>query len=254
MDFWKDYLREVFRAFWRALERTDTLVIGVLILAGISSLWLGGHAEHPSWQVAFAIFIVSLFGLLIKMPYRLYAEQRTTIRSLKKRLAPRLSLSFHRDAEGLARTPITFSHGGYGSPQIVTQEFMATYVRIRTEVLSQTTVAGCRAFLTKLQREGVDGKTVAEIALPHSVILRGGQPFDVHPNVVHTVDFLMCTSQNNKLGVPESNWPLALRDIFNDTGTFHFTITVNADGISDSITVAVGWPGQWDKITARQVL
>ena len=52
MDFWKDYLHEVLRAFWRALERTDTLVIDVLILAGIGGLWLDGHAEHPSWARA----------------------------------------------------------------------------------------------------------------------------------------------------------------------------------------------------------
>jgi hypothetical protein len=48
--FWSDYLRHVFKAFWRALERTDTLVVGLLILGGVGSLWFGGHAEHPSWQ------------------------------------------------------------------------------------------------------------------------------------------------------------------------------------------------------------
>lgn len=58
--FWKDYLREVFKAFWRALERTDTLVIFVFIISGIIiSAVLGGQADHPSWKVAFAIFIVS---------------------------------------------------------------------------------------------------------------------------------------------------------------------------------------------------
>ena len=130
---------------------------------------------------------------------------------------------------------------------------MATYVRIRAEALSETTVTGCKAFLTRLQREGADGKTVSDIALPHGVSLRGAQPFDVHPQVVHTVDFLMCSSQNNKTAIPESSWPLALRDIFDEPGTYHFTITLNAEDISDSITVAVGWPGQWDRITARQV-
>ena len=48
--FWSDYLRHVFKAFWRALERTDTLVVGLLILGDVGSLWFGGHAEHPSWQ------------------------------------------------------------------------------------------------------------------------------------------------------------------------------------------------------------
>ena len=42
-------------------------------------------------------------------------------------------------------------------------------------------------------------------------------------------------------------------DVFDDTGTYHITITVNGDELSESITIAVGWPGTWDKITARQI-
>src|SRR5260221_8097768 len=113
--YWKDYLREVFRAFWRALERTDTLVIVVLIVAGIGSLWLGGHAEHPSWQIAFTIFLVSLFVLLVKMPFKLYAEQRATIHSLNQRLTAKINLSFHPDAEGLIKTPIVIRQAMFGS-------------------------------------------------------------------------------------------------------------------------------------------
>ena len=86
MNFWKDYLGEVLKAFWEALAVTDTLVIGVLIVAGIGSVWLGGHAEHPSWQIAFSILLISLVLLLVRMPYRLYAEQRALIGSLNQRL------------------------------------------------------------------------------------------------------------------------------------------------------------------------
>jgi hypothetical protein len=253
MGFWRDYLREVFTAFWHALERTDTLIVFVFIAAGISSLWLGGHAEPPSWQIALMIFLGSFFVLLVRLPYRLYAEQRATIHSLKRRLAPKIKLSFHPEAEGVVQTPITVSHGVFGSPQIVTQEFNATYVRIRVEALSETTLTGCKAFLTKLHRERVDGKTVSEIVLPHSINLKAGQPFDVHPGVLHTIDFLACSSENNILVVPQSDWPNSLRATFQETGTYHFAITVIASGIGDSITVAVGWSGQWNKIAGRQV-
>ena len=89
MDSWKDYLRKVFPAFWHALALTDTLVIGVFIAAGIAAGFgfFGGHAEHPFWWIALAIFVISLFVLLVRMPYRLYAEQRTVIYSLNDRLA-----------------------------------------------------------------------------------------------------------------------------------------------------------------------
>jgi hypothetical protein len=200
-----------------------------------------------------AIFLVLLLVLLVKMPYKLYAEQRATIHSLNQRLTPKIRLSFHHDAEGLAKTPIQIRQEMFGSSQIKTSEFTATYVRIRVEAMSETAVTGCKAFLTKLEREDAGGKTVSDIALPHGVGLKESQPFDVHPSVICAIDFLVCSSENDKLVVPERNWPLSLRSIFDDTGTYHFTIKVNGGGISDSITVAVGWPGQWDKITAREV-
>lgn len=89
MGFWRDYLRELFPEFWHALALTDTLVIGVFIVAGTAATLglFGGHAEHPSWWVAFAIFAISLVVLLVRMPYRLYSEQRATAKGLNDRLA-----------------------------------------------------------------------------------------------------------------------------------------------------------------------
>jgi hypothetical protein len=84
-------------------------------------------------------------------------------------------------------------------------------------------------------------------------VLKNGTPFDVHPQVVSTVDFLYCGADDNKLYVPESGWPFAMSDTFAETGSYHFTITINAGGISDSITVAVAWPGRWNQIIAREV-
>jgi hypothetical protein len=252
MPLWKGYLREVFSTFWKALERTDTLVIAMFILSGIASAWLRINPEHPSWTIALAIFLTSFFVLLVKMPYRLYVRQRAMIDALTERLTPKIRLSFHRDEEGLTRTPFTRSRTLpiAHTQQTITEEFPVTCVRLRAAALSDTTVTGCRAFLTKLQRESPDGRTVSEILLPHSVSLRQGQPFEVYPNVIHAFDILWCSSENNKLVVPECTWPLNLRELFEQTGTYHFTIMLNAEGgSSNSITLAIGWPGQWDKIT-----
>jgi hypothetical protein len=89
MGFWRDYLRQVLPAFWHALALTDTLVIGVFILAGISAAafgLFGGHGEHPAWWIALVILLVALIILLVRIPYKLYAEQRTTINSLNEKL------------------------------------------------------------------------------------------------------------------------------------------------------------------------
>jgi hypothetical protein len=93
--YWKDYLRELLAVCWRALKRTDTLVIFTFIASGIISLWLGTHPEHPSWQVSFTIFLASLFLLLAKMPYKIYIEHRMTINSLRERLIPRIKIFVH---------------------------------------------------------------------------------------------------------------------------------------------------------------
>jgi hypothetical protein len=87
--YWKDYLREVIPAYWRAFERTDTLVIVVFIVSGIFAIFgfFGGHADHPSAQIALAILLLTLFVLLVKVPYRLYADQRGKIASLTDQLA-----------------------------------------------------------------------------------------------------------------------------------------------------------------------
>jgi hypothetical protein len=96
-QYWKDYLRELLRVCWRALERTDTLVILAFITSGIVSLGLGTHHEHPSWQISFTIFLVSLFFLLAKMPYKLYKEQRITINRLREGLTPRIKIFIHEN-------------------------------------------------------------------------------------------------------------------------------------------------------------
>ena len=256
MTLWKDYLREVLRTFWQALERTDTLVITMFIVSGIASVWLGSIPEHPSWKIAFAIFLVSLFVLLVKMPYCLYVQQRTAILVLTERLTPKIRLSFHPDEEGLTQTPFTRPRTlPMGTLQeTLADEFLVTCVRVRVEALTDTPVLGCRAFLTKLQRESPDGKTVSEIPLPHSVSLGEGRSFEVYPKVIHTFDILWCFAEVNKLQIPECTWPSPLRKIFDETGTYRFTILLNVEGgSSNSITIAIGWPGQWDKITARQV-
>jgi hypothetical protein len=86
---WKDYIRQVIPAFWHALTLTDTLVIGVFILAGGCAAafgLFGGHAEHPSWWIAFAIFLIALVVLLVRIPYEIYSEQKTRIEELEHKL------------------------------------------------------------------------------------------------------------------------------------------------------------------------
>ena len=89
MSFWKDYLRQVFPAFWHAAALTDTLVIIVFIVTGALTVALGlfgGHPEHPPWWIALAIFLISLLVLLVRIPYGLYSKQRVEVQKLEHKL------------------------------------------------------------------------------------------------------------------------------------------------------------------------
>ena len=203
-------------------------------------------------SVVLAFFVIFI-GRLVAAPARLCATAQKNLKkmsdqvsALERMTEPQFSLSFHPEAEGLERAIVEYPPTRQGP-----LKFDATFVRIRVGALSKTTVAGGLAFLTRLQKESADGKSLSDIRLPQHVSLRGDRLFDVYPGVLCPIDFLMCSSENNKLLVPESNWPRILNNVFNETGTYHFTITVNFQ-VSDSITIAVGWGGRWDKITARQ--
>ena len=78
------------------------------------------------------------------------------------------------------------------------------------------------------------------------------EPFNVYPNMPHTVDFLRTDERDNKLAAsPGISWPYILEDVFHDKGTYKFTITVNGEGVSKSRTVEIDWKGHWDTITGR---
>jgi hypothetical protein len=84
-------------------------------------------------------------------------------------------------------------------------------------------------------------------------LLRDDKSFDVLPGVPCTIDFLSCSSQNNRLALTGQS-PLALGNVFDDIATYRFTIAVNADGITEHIRVDIEWSGRWDKITGCQVI
>jgi hypothetical protein len=241
-----------------AKANTLTAGVGGAIIAGFALL-LGLKMDAPvSVQGAvvftFAVTVASFFAVwvliyvarLIGAPARIYEHSRRSlddasvrIRDLEEAAKPTFSLSFHPEAEGLSMTSVTLATAS-GAPSGFAREVMANYLRIRAEAVSDKSVTGCRAFLTKLGKESPLGDQVTDIPLPHSVALRNAEAFDIHPHVVHAVDFLMSAETNNRIGPPDCMWPNSLRGVLDETGTYHFTITVNGQGISKSITVALG--------------
>jgi len=78
------------------------------------------------------------------------------------------------------------------------------------------------------------------------------EPLDIYPNMPCTVDFLRTDERENRLAAsPGISWPYILENVFDDKGTYRFTITVNCEGVSKSKTVEIDWDSQWDTISGR---
>jgi hypothetical protein len=196
-----------------------------------------------------------VWGLLAFLILLLYFVVEHATR-LRLRLVPKLRLSFGPVEEAIVQTPVRTPTGQlvYTGPTTLTfgtSEHMASYVRIRVEAISETTVRGCTAFLIGLEKRTPPSSQFIPIRLPQDVAL-GAQPFDVFPHVRCIVDFLFCSANDNKLTVTGA-WPLGLRDAFDDIATYRFTIAVNADGPTETTRADIDWAGKWDTITGSPV-
>jgi hypothetical protein len=241
-QFWRDCAIDAWRGSWGTANALGA-IFGGAILTGLSRLLRLGMDAPASVQgsIAFtfviavlsaitvwvAIYIVRLAGAparLYERMQRKFVSMSNTAKGLEENIKSKIKVSFHRGEEGIVRSPLRDRYV-FGGPEI-----LATYVRVRIEAVSKTTIAGCKAFLTKIEKESPFGDKTSNIQLPQSINLRNGLTFDVYPDVLSTVDFLICSAYNNKLRVPESDWPLSLQHLFDDTGTYHFTITARAVG------------------------
>jgi len=261
--YWGDVHERAVKEAMHALsidEGARGVIAIIVAVAVIGITWLAGNATEAGHEFLIKIAVTATIMLLFPgvymwkfftIPPKNHDQLINENHALSGQLKPNFCLSFHPEAEGLHHAVVEVTNLATG---IVERRFDATYVRVRLKSVSQTTAASCKLYITRLMKESADGISLSEIALPHSLYLKNEQPFDILPNITYTADFLCCASEDNLLKVPECNWPNALKTLLNETGTYHFTITANAGGISASITVAVGWPGQWDKMVARQVL
>jgi len=192
----------------------------------------------PSW--VYGIFA----GLLLLLYF--VGEYATRLRL---QIAPCLNVSFDQNGMGMV---LAVHRSTSPTPTSGTErESRSSYVRIRIDALSKTTVHGCSAFIIALEKRLKTAAAFTPISLPEPVSLRE-QQFDVVPQVPSMVDFLMSGEWDNKL-VPVSYWPFILRDAFNDQAIYRFTFVVNGNGASERKQIDVNWEGKWDSITATEV-
>jgi hypothetical protein len=227
-----------------ALPIIFAIVTAAIRLAPVIAEREAPFLSIPAWVWGVLAFLIVLLYFVIEHATR-----------LRLRLAPKLKLSFNPN-EAIVQTPAQTQTGelvqqGAATWTFATTEHMASYVRIRVEAALETTVRGCTAFLIGLEKRTPPSSQFIPIRLPQDVPL-AGQPFDVFPRIRCIVDFLFCSSSDNKLRVAGA-WPLGLRDTFDDVATYRFTIAVNAEGLTETTRADIDWAGKWDTITGSPV-
>jgi len=140
------FLRALLPAVWRGLEKTDTLIV-VLIIAVWAWSLIWPHVFHdpyhpPGWVVALLAAGFVLYQLY-KAALSLYAEERSKREELEQRLTPRITIG----APHVAPTPMT----QYGEP------VNATYLRLRVLNSTDGVLSRCSANLEKVQALGREG-------------------------------------------------------------------------------------------------
>lgn len=222
-----------------------------LIVASVSAVWnyfpavaryiaSTGHESLlgvPTWTVA----VVTAF-----LMFSFYLIQHAT--ELRLKMLPAVSITFSQERSGVALTPIhIITDDGGGNRTLAHAN--GVYVRVHLETLTCATVRDCPAFVTSIAKRMAGDSIFTPIKLHNPIFLAD---VSVRPNLRSHVDFLSCSSLDNKLQI-SSNMPLALQHAFDDHGTYRFGLLVVAADVPSEIQVDVVWTGVWDRIAATQV-
>jgi hypothetical protein len=238
MQWFKERWETVYESL--TLRRVVALPIFIAVVNGVASLveFLARREGHTLLGVPPLAWAV-IAGLLLLLCWVIESGTKQ-----RQSLLPKISVSFNPAAEGMVQTRTEV----YDGPKKVRDD-RAVYIRITINALSRTTVKGCVAFLTKVEKRAKPASLFADVPISGALALTQ-TPFDVYPRVPATVDFLKCGQFDNRLGFSVPT-PFRLENILDNHATYRFTIEVNGEGVSETRCVEVDWTGTWDGIVAR---
>jgi hypothetical protein len=225
---------------------------------GTAPFWavelVGGAYLGVQYGVLVAVVgILSLAGIVgIAATVTAPLRQRDEARKFAEALIPKLELDFDPNLGGIIETPEKIRN-----PDGTTQEYDATYVRIRVKTKSKKAVHSCSAFLINVEKKNGNGdfeKTdfIDPIQLPWSLLR--AEPVDIPYLITRSVDVVFSTTRNNNELDFRGTWPLTLRQFFRDHTTYRLTVLVCGDDVAETITIDVHWDGNRENINAERIL
>lgn len=162
-------------------------------------------------------------------------------------LGPKLELFFDRELGCIRKTPI---RNGEGQTEGV-------YCRVLIKNTKPLLARDCRAFLTNIEKKGVDDvfhPTIYIDSIQAQWASRSGQGFqgiDIPKGINQFVDIFSTNKVSNKIEHKIELFPFMYQELFQEHGVFRYSIIVSGNEVKPkSIKFIFHWKGQWDDFEA----
>jgi hypothetical protein len=250
-----------FRERWEALKEglgvRRFLYAGFALLVVRFTAWFNqvlmergmpGFLDIPEW----AIWLLVLFGFVAFFVTE-YAVK------LRRQLAPKLAVSFAPERGCVVTTPIkeqTTEISNSGMKNIRTVERRQVEIRALVTANSEMAVKDCVPYLTGVRKKDPASGVFLQTNYLDDLQLRWHMdspgaitiPKDVRRyfTIVHI---------DEKVMQPRiaTEWPLTIRNLFDDKTTYQLDLIVRGEGISTRQQIEFTWDGKLENVTGRQL-
>jgi len=132
---------------------------------------------------------------------------------------------------------------------VLGRSWLATSVRVRVQVNSSVMLQKVMGYLTKVEKLLADEQW-QESAAPDTPLIWVGDTsvVDIPPSSTKYLNILHINAPDNKIGAWKTQLPSLLEDFLSEEGTYRFTVSVLAEGVTRWTRILVNWQGEWDKL------
>ncbi|MGO8780250.1 MAG: hypothetical protein ACLQKK_15260 [Rhodomicrobium sp.] len=236
-----DFCRALLSALWRGFERTDTVIVVLIVIAFIWSY--AGHAIHDPWHppgwlvtVIAALFII-YHAFLATL--RLYSEERSRREILETRLTPQI----------IARTPIL-------DATVTADGRRANYVRVPIENTSEGEARRTSARLSKIEYQEADDEFSDlgyrdNLDMPWSnKTAETSREISIHRGSTEYLDVVFGVEGTNEMLLATILKPYAYRGLMQRSGNYGITFQVTTlRGGALNVQMRIHWDGSFDRMS-----
>jgi hypothetical protein len=163
---------------------------------------------------------------------------------------PKIDISSDPQKGCLVRVPVQV-RDAFGS---LVKESQATSIRVWVQATSKVAPSNATAFMTRVERKTADGAW--EESGQNEIVPLVWAGTDSRITDLSNLFPKFCTvlhidRDTAAIGMWNAPMPLSLEEFLKPFGTYRFTVSVLAEGITKQASFEIDWKGQWDAIKMR---